>query len=349
MYDRPFLEPIPSIIADGKFAYGTYAKPFDATNMLDVERPYHYPVPRFIKRFRLKEWVAFYLGDSRHIFLTALYDAKSAALALFQGYDRETKRSFGFRRLLPGGSLRFGETLDGTRLIFKGGRDYLEYHLDLSGGALKVRVGHKRTRRSPELAGELVLPWNDRQTAMETVCLPLGLNRAMYSTKALMPMSGFLKIGDETVDFSGPDSMGVLDDHKGYYPYRLRYDWVIGFGLDAKGRRVGFNLTDNDVKEPERNNENCMWVGGRTFSLPPVRVTRPRGVYEPWVIQDTEGLVDLTFQPETKFDIRLNLLVLRTDYSGPFGSFKGFVRSGDGEKIEAATVYGIGERKYLRA
>ena len=116
MYERPILEPVPAIVSEGRFAYGTYAKPFERTNMLDVERPYHYPVPRFIKRFRLKEWVAFYLGDNRRIFLTALYDAKSAALALFHGYDRETRRTFGFRRILPGGSLRFSPSLDGTRI-----------------------------------------------------------------------------------------------------------------------------------------------------------------------------------------------------------------------------------------
>jgi hypothetical protein len=349
MYERPVLDPLPEIVSEGRFAFGTYAKPFGRTNMLDVERPYHHAVPRFIKRFRLKEWVAFYLGNSRYIAMTALYDAKSAALALFQGYDRETRRSFGFRRILPGGIFRYGPSLDGTKVAFRGGRDLLAYDLDLSGGSLRIRVDHRRTRTCPALEGDLVLSWNDRQTAMQTVCLPLGLNRAMYSTKALCPMGGTLRIGGETADFSGTDSMGVLDDHKGYYPYRLRYDWVIGFGQDPKGRRVGFNLTDNPVKDPERNSENCMWVGGRTFPLPPVKVTRPRGVYEDWVIQDTEGRVDLTFHPETRFDIRLNLLAAKADYSGPFGSFKGFVRSGDGERIDASWVYGIGEKKYLRA
>jgi hypothetical protein len=349
MYDRPILEPIPCIVTNGEFNYGSYAKPFQFTNMLDVERPYHYPIPRIFKYFRLKEWIAFYLGDSKHFFMTTLYDAKSVALAYFQGYDRETKRSFGFRRLLVGGSLHFGPSLDGTRLVFRGGRDFLEYNLCLSQGLLSVRVGHRGNRTSPSFSGNMALTWNDRQTAMETVCLPLGLNRAMYSTKALMPMNGYFKIGRETIDFSGSDAMGVLDDHKGYYPYRLRYDWVTGFGLDGKGGRMGFNLTDNQVKDPAKYNENCMWMGGRTFPLPPVKVTRPRGVYDEWIIQDTEGLVDLTFHPETKNDLRLNLLMARSDYSGPFGTFKGFVRNGDGERIDASQVYGMGEKKYLRA
>jgi hypothetical protein len=349
MSDRPFRDPVPRVVTDGEFNLGCYTKPFQLTNMLDVERPYRYRLPRLIKYFRLKEWVAFYLGDSRHFFMTTLYDAKSAAIAIFQGYDRQTKRSFGFRHLIPGGILRFGPSLDGTRLAFHGGRDFLDYHVKLSEGVIGVRVGHRGGRSSPSFSGSMTLTWNDRQTAMESVCLPLGLNRAMYTTKALMPLNGRFRIDKETFDFSGSDAMGVLDDHKGYYPYRLRYDWVAGFGLDGKGRRVGFNLVDNQVRDPEKDNENCMWIGGRTFSLPPVRVTRPRGVYEEWIIQDTEGLVDLTFQPETRNDLRINLLFARSDYSGPFGTFKGFVRNGEGERIDASMVYGIGEKKYLRA
>ncbi|HSV56887.1 MAG TPA: DUF2804 family protein, partial [Magnetospirillaceae bacterium] len=174
-------------------------------------------------------------------------------------------------------------------------------------------------------------------------------NRAMYTTKALTPLTGYLRIGDETVEFAGPGAMGILDEGKGYFPYRQAIDSVIGFGQDAKGRRAGFSLADIPVRDPVRHNENCMWIGGRTFPLPPVKVTRPRGVYEEWVIQDTEGLVDLTFRPDTKFDVRLNMLAVRVDYSGPFGTFKGFIRSGDGERIDAACVYGMGAAKYLRA
>jgi len=142
--------------------------------------------------------------------------------------------------------------------------------------------------------------------------------------------------------------MGIIDDHKGYYPYRMRYDWVTGFGNDAKGRRVAFNLTDNQARDPERYNENCLWINGRVWPLPTVKVTRPGGDAGEWIVQDTEGMVDLVFVPEVANDDRFNLGFIESDYAGPLGSFRGFLRNGEGEKIQAERLYGMGERQFLR-
>lgn len=182
------------------------------------------------------------------------------------------------------------------------------------------------------------------------VCLPLGLNRAMYSTKILMPMEGEFSIGGKSHRFEGPESMGIFDDHKGYYPYQMQYDWATGFGADAKGRRVGFNLADNAVvRDPARNNENCVWINNKVWPLPPVKMTRPQGPGGDWIIQDMEGMVDLVFTPELTNDIRINLGIVESEYNGPLGTFKGFVRGGNGEKIQAELLYGAGEKEYIRA
>jgi hypothetical protein len=175
------------------------------------------------------------------------------------------------------------------------------------------------------------------------------MNRAMYSTKVLMPMEGEFVVGGETFRFAPPTSMGIMDDHKGYYPWRMHYDWVTAFGLDAKGRRIGFNLTDNQVRDQVRYNENCLWINNKVWALPPVKMTRPHGPSGEWIIQDTEGMVDLVFVPEVTNDIRLNIGIVDSDYHGPFGSFKGVVKNGEGEKIQAELLYGAGEQKYLRA
>jgi len=164
-----------------------------------------------------------------------------------------------------------------------------------------------------------------------------------------MPMEGEFSVGGESHRFEGPSSMGIIDDHKGYYPYRLRYDWVTGFGADAKGRRVGFNLTDNQVRDQVRYNENCLWINNKVWPLPPVKMTRPQGPAGDWIIQDTEGMVDLVFVPELANDLRFNLGILESDYNGPLGGFRGFVSNGEGEKIQADQLYGAGEREYLRA
>ncbi|MBP7095204.1 MAG: DUF2804 family protein [Spirochaetia bacterium] len=315
--------------------------------MLDVERPYHYPVPRFVKDLRLKEWRALHFGNERFYGMAALYDAKFFSLALITGWDKVARRRFGFRRILPGSAFRFGTTLDRSRIECRSHRTRIA--LDLDRSSAKARIRARSTARDA-VPFDLFLEYGmaPRSVGPQAVCLPLGLNRAIFSLKILSPIQGFLAIGDERFAIGGPDAMGMLDEHRGFYPWRMHYDWVSGFGLDQKGRRVGFNLTDNQVRDQERYNENCLWINSRVFSLPPVRVTRPHGIMGVWIVQDYEGLVDLEFKPEVPNTFRRDLLLGRADYRGPFGSFKGVIKSRDGEKVELESLYGMGERKDLR-
>jgi hypothetical protein len=342
--------PSPEAIVDGgAFTFGRYGTPFRRANMLDVHRPFHYPIPRIVKNWRLKEWQAYQFGDARWSFLASLYNAKSFSLVLFLAYDREQKKKYLMRRFLPGSMFHFPESLSGSDVYYRGAHTHLDSICDFVTGTIQLTA--VRGSRSPgrRFSGRFSFSCGPKVASPNVVCLPLGLNRAMYSTKILMPMEGEFSIGGESHRFEGPSSMGILDDHKGFYPYRLRYDCVTGFGADAKGRRVGFNLMDNQVRDQVRYNENCLWINNKVWPLPPVKVTRPQGSDGEWIIQDTEGMVDLVFRPELANDLRFNLGIIESDYNGPLGSFRGFVRNGDGDKIPAELLYGTGEKEYLRA
>jgi hypothetical protein len=346
---RPF-EPSPAAIVEGgAFAFGRYGTPFARANMLDVSHPFHYRVPHLIKNLRLKEWQAYAFGDRRWFFLASLYNAKICSLVFFLAYDRERKKRYLIRRFIPGGVFRFSESLSGSDVFYRGARSLLESTCDFDSGSMQLTVVHGSRRGERRFSGRFSFSCGPKAASPSVVCLPLGLNRAMYSTKMLMPMEGEFSAGGERHRFEGPSSMGIVDDHKGFYPYRMRYDWVSGFGSDPKGRRVGFNLMDNQVRDQARNNENCLWINNKVWALPPVKVTRPQGVTGEWIIQDTEGMVDLIFVPELANDLRFNLGLVESDYSGPIGSFRGFVSNGEGEKIKGENLYGIGEKEYLRA
>lgn len=344
---RPFPPPPPLAVKEGEYELGRFSAPFPRANLLEVARPYGYRLPLFLKRLRLKEWQALQFGDQRWYFFTALYDARLFSLALFHAWDREKKRHLWFERVMPGSRYRFGESLEASRVACAGRRRSLS--IEVAWGEGRVDLNVARLARQGAFGGRFRFSCGPKVAAANSVCLPLGMNRAMCSTKVLMPVEGEFEVEGERFVLAGPAAMGVLDDHKGYYPYRMRYDWVSGFGLDARGRRAGFNLTDNQVKDQARYNENCVWIGNKAWALPPVRVTRATGPTGDWVIQDTEGLVDLVFTPEVPHDIRFRLGVVEADYHGPFGSFKGFVKNGEGEKLEAERLYGAGEQKYMRA
>ena len=161
-------------------------------------------------------------------------------------------------------------------------------------------------------------------------------------------MRGELRIGDTVHVLDG--AVGTLDDHKAYYPYVMNYDWVTAMWRGDDGVARGFNLTRNQCVEPERWNENCVWVGDRLWSLPAVTFARAdvRGPAEAWQIRDAGGAVDLTFVPTVPGDVAMNLGVIESRYRGPFGVCRGRLAPAGGPVVEVVERFGMGEDFWLR-
>ena len=64
--------------------------------------------------------------------------------------------------------------------------------------------------------------------------------------------------------------------------------------------------------------------------------------------QDTESMIDLTFNPISTNTRTLNILVLRESYSVIYGTFEGVLLTKDGEKIVLKTLPGILHTDNLR-
>jgi hypothetical protein len=323
--------------------------------MLGVDKAYLYPVPKILKNIRLKEWQAYQFGDSRWFFFCTIYNAKFITFVEFQAYERSTKKRFIARKFFPGSKIPVPATLFGSSMRYSGSRMHLAFSADLktapSGrqyGKIGIEASSSDRMGIPKFEGKFTLAYDSDILTPNVVCLPFGLNRSMYSAKMLLPMEGWFRTAGSRTVFSGRDALGIMDDHKGYYPWQLRYDWVTGFGVDASGRKIGFNLTDNQVRDQTRNNENCVWIDGELWPLPPVKVTRPNGAAGEWIIQDMEGLVDLVFAPEAANDMRIRAIAVELDYHGPFGSFRGQLGNGAGSLVDASIFFGMGEQKYLR-
>ena len=160
---------------------------------------------------------------------------------------------------------------------------------------------------------------------------------------------GELRLGDERLVFAEGDSYLLMDDHKGYYPWIMRWDWVTGGGVDDRGRRVGFNLTRNDSIDPARYNENCLWLDGKRHLLPPVRFARrPDRSPEIWEVRDEAGEVEVDFVIELDGYVRVNAVIVESRYRGPFGHVRGTLRGPGGERVGLDGMFGMGEDFYLR-
>src|SRR5690606_11330844 len=158
-----------------------------------------------------------------------------------------------------------------------------------------------------------------------------------------------LKIGKETHLFRRGDGYALIDDHKGYYDYRMRWDWLTGATHDAEGNLVGFNLTRNASIDADGFNENCFWRNGAITLLPAVRFWRgTEGSREVWRVRDEDGRADVEFEIETQGDVKLNLGLIESNYRGPFGYIRGRLAGVTGEALELDGVFGMAEDFDLR-
>lgn len=345
---RALLDPPARLVEHGRVAFGTFSGPIADVNLIDA-RPWSLPTPRALRAARLKEWQAFQLGNHRWFVGVALFDAKLMALAQLKIYERERRQKFVFERKLPSWAMRAPRNLLDSSMRWRDGDASIAFENHLAEERITIEIELPASEQMPAVSGTLTALAAGCEA--QVVSIPFADNRGMYSHKGCMALDGTLRVGDETLRFSPADSFVLMDDHKGYYPWVMRWDWVTGGGVDERGRRIGFNLTRNDSIDPARYNENCVWVDGRVQLLPPVRFERvpgPGDSAEVWTICDDSGEVDVEFEIELDGYVRVNALIVESRYRGPFGRVRGHVRGPGGERVELDGLFGMGEDFYLR-
>ncbi len=128
----------------------------------------------------------------------------------------------------------------------------------------------------------------------------------------------------------------VIDDTAGYHARHTEWWWSAGVGHGPDGEALAWNLV-NGVNDPPRGSERAVWIDGAPHEVPPVEFSasllRVRG----------EDGSELRFHPEAERAHRQNLLLVRSDYRAPFGSFSGMLPGG------VALAHGLGVVEHHRA
>jgi Protein of unknown function (DUF2804) len=188
---------------------------------------------------------------------------------------------------------------------------------DRTGGLLRqqTRLGGDSVSLRP---GRLVIPGRAdlelREVhGVETVC-PAGASYAWTRKQGGVRATGTI-LGAEV------DAPAIIDDTAAYYPRHTSWQWCAGVGRSSEGREVAWNLVAG-VNDPAENSERTVWVDGRPREVPPVRFG--------------DGL-GLRFHEEAVRARDENLLVVRSRYRQPFGTFSGVLPDG----TELASGYGV--------
>src|SRR5688500_4868066 len=168
----------------------------------------------------------------------------------------------------------------------------------------------------------------DEREPVETATA-YGRTFAWTAKQADLPARGTVRIDGREREV---DSRAVVDVSAGYHPRHTAWKWSAGVGTLADGRSVGWNLVTG-IHDSPRSSERTIWVDGEAMEVEPVAFAADL---------TRIGFADAT---ELRFDEwaaredRTNLLVMRSFYRQPFGTFTGALPGG----LQLAEGYGVME------
>jgi hypothetical protein len=173
----------------------------------------------------------------------------------------------------------------------------------------------------------------DENEGIQALCTH-GREHVWTRKQAGVPVNGTLALD------GGPErqieALAVIDDTAGYHARFTEWWWSAGVGESPDGTPLAWNLVAG-VNDPPAGSERAVWVAEAPRETPPVTFDEDLSR-----IRCEDGS-DLRFQAEAERSRRENLLIVRSDYRAPFGSFSGTLPGG----IELA--HGLGVVEHHRA
>jgi hypothetical protein len=128
------------------------------------------------------------------------------------------------------------------------------------------------------------------------------------------------------------DARAVIDDSAGYHERFVSWRWSAGVGAAEDGRLLAWNLVSG-INDPARDSERTIWVDGEASEVGPN------------TFADDLSRVDfaegggLRFSPEAERSRHDNMVLVRSSYRQPFGTFSGCLPGG----IELGHGFGVME------
>lgn len=181
-----------------------------------------------------------------------------------------------------------------------------------------VSIGSARVRVSA--AGTLIDLRLGGSEGVETVSPGEGAGDYLWTRKrAGIPVEGVVRVGGLERRIDGP--VGFIDESAGYHPRHTEWKWSAGVGRTVDGGRVAWNLVSG-IHDGAQASERTLWEDGTPRELGPVVFATDLSK-----VSFAEG-GSLEFTQWAARRERVNLLLIRSAYVQPFGTFAGDLPGG---------------------
>lgn len=342
--------PTPGDLVDssGKCVFGTFEDEFPEMNLVLAKKPTH--APSGLNKIKLTLWEACEVHLKEGILLSAVSNMGLFGVYLILFWDRRDNRVYSFSESVPSGAAHIAPNLlHGSVTQLRKKKHFVRFVNNFENG--EAALFGKAEAKTDAIEFEFHLK---ELTRPSVVSIPFGENRPLYTEKAFFKAEGAVTLNGKTLT-ADEDTTAVIDDHRGYYPRKMHYDWTAALGTCMVGgekKYLSLNITDNQSTDPERYNENLIFMEAGNSLLPPVKFTRSvltkdfRGD-SLWEIRDAHGMVRVDFHVKAVHGTVAHAGLIKIDYYVVFGELTGYVRGGNGQQIILDGMPGIGEDKTM--
>jgi Protein of unknown function (DUF2804) len=196
-------------------------------------------------------------------------------------------------------------------------------------GAVELGAGHMLVHDADVLLDVRL----EENAGVEVVC-PHGRGEVWTRKQAGIPAR--VRISLDGARPTELEALAIVDDTAGYHARHTEWRWSAGVGVGGDGVALAWNLVDG-VNDPRTGSERAVWIDGRPREVPPVKFTADLSKIS------CEDGSELRFAPEAERSRKEDLLIIRSDYRAPFGTFAGTLPGG------VALAHGLGVSEDHRA
>ncbi len=343
-----------TFVKNGRPVFGTFRGHPKRLDIRGIFRPFGViPLPVFITNLRIKSRLTFSFNLPEYVGHIYFIDAKICGFAEIVFWNKSTSQKLVYhcfmgprRRFIP-------HNLDNAFTSNYMKKRYVRISWDRGCGKLSVIFNLKGDDVRPTATGTFISSFDDSSFSEVTIVKPNPTKRrAAAEYDACLSLKGAVSLlySDGTMKNSQTaDGISFFDITRTYMRFHSHGEFVLGFGIVME-KFIAFKICadSDDASNTDLYNSNVLFYDGKMTPLPPARITHSYGISKSWVIQDTENMIDLTFNSKSVNVNKISAFIVRTVNHTIYGTFEGSVVTSEGQKISFKSLQGISENYLVR-
>ena len=354
MYTREREKCPEAFVKNGKPVFGTFEGLPHRLDIRGIKNPYGLVQGlTYLTNLRIKSRVSFFFSAGDYTGCVDFFDAKILGFQEICFWNRKTNQRFVYRNVSGPRRRLVPHDMERAHTASFNKSRYVRISWDRFLDKISLVFNLKGHSVRPSANASFIASFSNPFTGQMTLSVPFPtMQRSSASSFIAGPLHGALTLLPRNSKAKTmEDSQGsfFLEVARSYTKFRTNGEMITGLG-SSSGHEIEFRIsaTSQDSVNPEKYNQNMLFVDGKATPLPPVKITHPYGTMNEWVIQDTEGMVDLTFTPLSENLNTINIIVVRTHYHSIFGNLEGTLMTEDGNKVSFKKLPGIAKKFSIR-